>query len=82
MVANAGVFCHSTFTQSAYDTIPARAWLELNFVRAASVEKFDWLMGINVRGTMLCYKRAAVQMIAQGRGGRIINLIPLLLLPL
>jgi NAD(P)-dependent dehydrogenase (short-subunit alcohol dehydrogenase family) len=30
-------------------------------------------MAINVRGTMLCYKHAAKQMIAQGRGGRIIG---------
>ena len=30
-------------------------------------------MAINVRGAFLCYKFAAVQMIAQGRGGRIIG---------
>jgi NAD(P)-dependent dehydrogenase (short-subunit alcohol dehydrogenase family) len=30
-------------------------------------------MATNVRGTMLCYKHAAKQMIAQGRGGRIIG---------
>jgi len=39
------------------------------------VEHFDQLMGVNVRGTMLCYKYAALQMIAQGRGGRIIGLL-------
>ena len=30
-------------------------------------------MAINARGTLLCYKYAAAQMIAQGRGGRIIG---------
>jgi hypothetical protein len=30
-------------------------------------------MTINVRSMMLCYKYAAKQMIAQGRGGRIIG---------
>ena len=30
-------------------------------------------MAVNARSTMLCYKHAANQMIAQGRGGRIIG---------
>ena len=30
-------------------------------------------MAVNVRGTFLCYKYAAQQMIKQGRGGRIIG---------
>lgn len=30
-------------------------------------------MGVNVRGTFLCYKYAARQMIKQGRGGRIVG---------
>ncbi|KAF8272726.1 hypothetical protein EI94DRAFT_1776776 [Lactarius quietus] len=38
-----------------------------------TVESFDRLMAVNARGTMLCYKYAAKQMIAQGRGGRIIG---------
>lgn len=38
-----------------------------------TVESFDRLMAVNARGTMLCYKHAAKQMIAQGRGGRIIG---------
>lgn len=32
-------------------------------------------MAVNVRGTMLCYKYAAKQMIAQGRGGRIVGML-------
>ena len=38
-----------------------------------TVESFDQLMAVNARGTMLCYKHAGKQMIAQGRGGRIIG---------
>ena len=30
-------------------------------------------MAVNLRGTMLCYKYAAKQMISQGHGGRIIG---------
>ncbi|KAI9457466.1 hypothetical protein BJY52DRAFT_1120402 [Lactarius psammicola] len=38
-----------------------------------TVESFDRVMAVNARGTMLCYKYAGKQMIAQGRGGRIIG---------
>lgn len=38
-----------------------------------TVESFDHIMAVNARGTMLCYKHAGKQMIAQGRGGRIIG---------
>lgn len=38
-----------------------------------TVESFDRMMAVNARGTMLCYKHAGKQMIAQGRGGRIIG---------
>ncbi|KAH9950829.1 NAD-binding protein [Amylocystis lapponica] len=38
-----------------------------------SVEEWDRIMAVNVRGTMLCYKHAALQMIKQGRGGRLIS---------
>ncbi|KAI0254556.1 NAD(P)-binding protein [Lactifluus subvellereus] len=38
-----------------------------------TVENFDRLMAVNARSTMLCYKYAAKQMIAQGGGGRIIG---------
>ncbi|KAG2117041.1 uncharacterized protein F5147DRAFT_768427 [Suillus discolor] len=39
----------------------------------ANVESFDATFSVNVRGTLLCYKHAARQMIEQGRGGRIIG---------
>ncbi|OBZ77884.1 Diacetyl reductase [(S)-acetoin forming] [Grifola frondosa] len=38
-----------------------------------SVEEWETIMAINVRGTMLSFKHAARQMIKQGRGGRIIG---------
>lgn len=37
------------------------------------MEDWDRLHAINTRGTFLCYKAAAIQMIKQGRGGRIIG---------
>ena len=45
----------------------------LNGRCTATVEEFDSLMAVNARSTFLCYKHAAKQMIAQGRGGRIIG---------
>ncbi|CAE6417140.1 unnamed protein product [Rhizoctonia solani] len=36
-------------------------------------EDFDRVMNINCKGTLYCYRAAAVQMIKQGRGGRIIG---------
>ncbi|KAF7377417.1 NAD-binding protein [Mycena sanguinolenta] len=38
-----------------------------------SAEQWDKVMAVNARGTFLCYKHAGLQMIAQGRGGRIIG---------
>ncbi|KAF7369243.1 hypothetical protein MVEN_00252000 [Mycena venus] len=38
-----------------------------------SVEEWDRMMAVNCRGTFLCYKYAGMQMIEQGRGGRIIG---------
>ncbi|KAI0261208.1 hypothetical protein BC834DRAFT_896714 [Gloeopeniophorella convolvens] len=42
-------------------------------VLSATAEDFDRLMSVNARSTLLCYKYAGKQMIAQGRGGRIIG---------
>ncbi|KAF8266245.1 hypothetical protein EI94DRAFT_1772173 [Lactarius quietus] len=57
MVANAGILSFESLLNSD----------------EATVEVFDHVMAVNARGTMLCYKHAAKQMIAQGRGGRIIG---------
>jgi len=37
-------------------------------------EEWDAVLGVNLKGMYLCIKHAARQMIAQGRGGRIINI--------
>ncbi|KAL5480572.1 hypothetical protein ACEPAI_1842 [Sanghuangporus weigelae] len=37
-----------------------------------STEKFDKVLAVNARGAFLCFKLAALQMIKQGRGGRLI----------
>ncbi|KAF7968859.1 hypothetical protein HWV62_29178 [Athelia sp. TMB] len=38
-----------------------------------TVESWDTLFAVNARGAFLCYKYAALQMVAQGHGGRIIG---------
>lgn len=38
-----------------------------------SVDEFDRVHAVNVRGTFLCYTAAARQMIAQGSGGKVIG---------
>ncbi|KAK7052081.1 L-2,3-butanediol dehydrogenase [Favolaschia claudopus] len=45
-------------------------WITLSDI---SVEDWDRIMAVNCRGTFLCYKYAGLQMIEQGRGGRIIG---------
>ncbi|GBE83346.1 Versicolorin reductase [Sparassis crispa] len=38
-----------------------------------SVEEYDRVMSVNAKGVFLCFKYAAIRMIKQGRGGRIIG---------
>jgi len=40
---------------------------------SADLNHWERVMAVNARGTFLCYKYAAAQMITQGRGGRIIG---------
>lgn len=47
--------------------------LTFNFFQPAPTEEWDRFFGINVNGVFFCYKFAGKQMIAQGRGGRIIG---------
>ncbi|KAJ7611294.1 NAD-binding protein [Roridomyces roridus] len=58
MVANAGTALDRPFGTSILELTP---------------EDWDRIMGVNARGTFLCYQHAAVQMIKQGRGGRLIG---------
>ncbi|KAI0280881.1 hypothetical protein BGY98DRAFT_914065 [Russula aff. rugulosa BPL654] len=56
------------------DVMVANAGAAINRpILDTTVDDFDRLMAINARSTFLCYKHAAKQMIAQGRGGRIIG---------
>ncbi|KAI0736289.1 hypothetical protein C8Q72DRAFT_941322 [Fomitopsis betulina] len=57
MVANAGILRVAELTDSSPGT----------------VEKWDETMSVNLRSVMLSYRYAAMQMIRQGRGGRIIG---------
>jgi len=50
----------------------AGIFLMKGFVETTA-EDLDHIYGVNLRGTFLCYKYAGLQMIAQGRGGRIIG---------
>ncbi|KAN0125875.1 Short-chain dehydrogenase/reductase [Russula decolorans] len=56
------------------DVMVANAGISMmkSFVETTA-EDLDRIVGVNLRGTFLCYKYAGLQMIAQGRGGRIIG---------
>ncbi|KAJ6482557.1 hypothetical protein C8R45DRAFT_1054081 [Mycena sanguinolenta] len=45
---------------------------EVSFVETTA-EQWDRILAVNARGPFLCYKYAGMQMINQGRGGRIIG---------
>ena len=45
----------------------------VGYLLDADEDTWDRLMDVNAKGTLLCSQAAACQMIAQGRGGRIIN---------
>lgn len=45
----------------------------MRILPSVSVEQWDRSMALNLRSVMLCYKYAAIQMIKQGTGGRIIG---------
>ncbi|KAJ6516904.1 NAD-binding protein [Mycena vitilis] len=42
-------------------------------ITEVSAKEWDRVMNINARGSFLCYKYAGMQMIKQGRGGRIVG---------
>ncbi|KAG1745702.1 NAD(P)-binding protein [Suillus lakei] len=59
---------------SGLDVMVANAGIPgANTVLATTVEDWERTFTVNARGVFLCYKHAAVQMISQGRGGRIIG---------
>ncbi|KAG1867102.1 hypothetical protein C8R48DRAFT_772297 [Suillus tomentosus] len=59
---------------SGLDVMVANAGIPgANTVLETTVEDWERTFTVNARGVFLCYKHAAVQMISQGRGGRIIG---------
>jgi NAD(P)-dependent dehydrogenase (short-subunit alcohol dehydrogenase family) len=70
MVANAAIVIYQSFLDSELWNLCQQPSTESS---TATVDNFDRQMAVNARSTMLCYKHAANQMIAQGRGGRIIG---------
>jgi len=69
MVANAVVLLVKSFVESLFYI------LLLADPYKATAKDLDRIIGVNLRGTFLCYKYAGLQMISQGpsRGGRIIG---------
>ncbi|KAL5536620.1 hypothetical protein ACEPAF_443 [Sanghuangporus sanghuang] len=64
----------TVYQLGALDIMVANAGIaHHSFLTEMDVGKWDQVFSINVRGAMLCYKYAAIQMIKQGRGGRIIG---------
>src|SRR3954447_2231795 len=56
------------------DVMVANAGIaQVNPLLEVTLEDFDRLMSINLRGVFLCYQEAAKQMIRQGGGGKIIG---------
>ena len=70
MVANAGICITKPLIESEYSLRSLNAMAN-RF--AATKEDLDRILSINVNGTFLCYKYAALQMIKQGRGGKILG---------
>ncbi|KAF8992175.1 acetoin reductase family protein [Cyathus striatus] len=55
------------------DVMVANAGISMSkALSETTVEQWDRMFSVNVRGTFLCFKYAAAQMIAQGRGGNIL----------
>lgn len=74
MVANAGVVAYAPFLESKISLLGLFIWnSSLTSLTKATTELLDQQYRVNLRGTFLCYKYAALQMIKQGRGGRIIG---------
>ena len=74
MVANAGAHYLAAVTECSSLTIRTAFLFALTRMRFA-VNEHDWdrVFSVNVKGVMFCYKHAAIQMIKQGCGGRIIG---------
>jgi NAD(P)-dependent dehydrogenase (short-subunit alcohol dehydrogenase family) len=72
MVANVGIGRLETIVDCNGLSPLTRLVITLNLF-IALIEDWDRLFAVIAKGTFLCYKYAALQMIKQGRGGRIIG---------
>ena len=45
----------------------------LNAQHSANIDEWESIWAVNMRGTVLCYKYAAIQMVKQNSGGRLIG---------
>lgn len=78
MIANAGIapaapFFESTSPTPSFPTANIGLTCYLPLMPTATTEQLDAVTSVNIRGTFLCYKYAALQMVKQGRGGRLIG---------
>ncbi|KAJ3718108.1 hypothetical protein DFJ43DRAFT_779356 [Lentinula guzmanii] len=71
MVANAGVCPCGPLNDGK--KIYLRITHGLRDFLSVTLDEWERAFAINVRGTFLCYKYASLQMIAQGKGGRLIG---------
>lgn len=61
-------------TLGSVDIMVANAGIgPLGTILNTTLEDFEKVQSVNTRGVFLCYKYAALRMVAQGRGGRIIG---------
>ena len=71
MIANAGIVPFAPILEGK--SCHSCAKHAFHCIIRGSVQDFDRCFAVNVRGTMLLYKYAALQMLKQGRGGRLIG---------
>lgn len=74
MIANAGIARLSPLIESEYSVFVIEIKQQRRHFFSASVEELESVLAVNVRGVFLCYKHAAIQMIEEGHGGRIIGM--------
>ena len=74
MVANAGIGQGAPLLQrfAFFDRVHSADESDLTLLAVTS-ELFDKILLTNTRSVMLCYKYAALQMVKQGRGGRLLG---------
>jgi len=73
MVANAGIIKYGEFVLESAHSELTLSEIKLIYVFKATAEDWDRTFAVNAKGTFFCYKYAGLQMVAQGRGGRIIG---------